>query len=387
MLQISKGLSLTPPKVVIYGPEGIGKSTLAGKFPGALFIDLENGTGRLDVSRIEAPQDYTAFKLVLKEIAKEAPQDYHTLVLDTADKLDGMITQNIIDNAGNKNINGIEDFGYGKGYTFIEESWRKLLDGLTDFQKKTGWTVIFIAHATQRKIETVGQLGNFDHYELKLSKKASPLLKEWADFLFFVNYDVTLIKDKDNNKTKAVGGERVIYTNHSTYYDAKSRAPLPDSLELDAEGVKTIFKAIYPDGNPMKKAQKPAAAAPAPQPEPKKEEPQPELSPEDKVHEEEVGCNIPPKVEEPKANSPEDLGVKKEAAAPAIDPKILELVKRVDNALTIEGYTRADLEMVTVKVGMRPKGTPLEQFSETDLKRLVDGWEKVSRNIKKIKEQ
>jgi hypothetical protein len=375
MLNISKGLNVTPPKVVIYGPEGIGKSTMAGKFPGALFVDLENGTGRLEVSRLDTPADYSSFKVLLKEIMKEPPEGYKTLVIDTADKLDGIITQSIIDGATDAKIQGIEDFGYGKGYTYVEETWRKLLDGLSIFQAKTGWGVIFIAHAMQRKIETVGQAGNYDHYELKLSKKASPLLKEWADFLLFINYDVTLIKD--DNKTKAVGGERVVYTNHSTYYDAKSRAALPDSLELDAEGFKTIMKAIYPNGNPLK--QPAPQSKPEPKPEPKKEEPQ--LSAEDKIHETEVGCNIPPKVEEPKTNSPEDLGVKKDETK----PEIATLCKRIDDALTVDGYTRADLELVTVKMGMRPAGTPLEQFSEQDLTRIVNNWEKVVRNITKLK--
>lgn len=382
MLNISKGLNLTPPKVVIYGPEGIGKSTFASKFPGALFVDLEHGTGRLDVARLDMPEDYAAFKILLREIVKEPPQEYRCLVIDTADKLDGMITQYIIDNATSKDVKGIEDFGYGKGYTYIEENWRKLLDYLAEFQRKTGWTVVFIAHAMQRKIETVGQAGNYDHYELKLSKKASPLLKEWADFLLFLNYDVTLVKD--DNKTKAVGGERVIYTNHSTYYDAKSRAPLPDSLELDAEGVKTIFRAIYPEGNPLKKAAPAAEPAPAPAPAPALA-PQPEITPEDRIHETEVGCNIPPKIEEPTSNSPADLGVKKDE--PTVDPKIQDYIKRIDNALTIDGYKRSDLELVTVKMGMRPAGTPLESFSEQDLSRIVNNWEKVIRNIKKLKEQ
>ena len=103
------------------------------------------------------------------------------------------------------------------------------------------------------------------------------------------------------------------------------------------------------------------------------------------MHEEEVGCNIPPKVEEPPANSPADLGVKKDE--PAVNPKIQDYIKRIDNALTIDGFTRSDLEMVTVKMGMRPQGTPLEQFSEQDLSRIVNNWEKVIRNIKKLKEQ
>ena len=143
--------------------------------------------------------------------------------------------------------------------------------------------------------------------------------------------------------------------------------------ELDAEGFKTILKAIYPNGNPLKQP------APQPKPEPKEEEPQ--LSAEDKIHEEEVGCNIPPKVQEPPSNSPADLGVKKDD----VNPEIAALCKRVDDALTVDGYTRADLELVTVKMGMRPAGTPLEQFSEQDLTRIVNNWEKVVRNITKLK--
>lgn len=385
-IAIQKGRKINPPKVVIYGPEGIGKSTLAGKFPGALFVDLEGGTSRLDVARVDAPKKFDDFKDVLKDIIREPPAEYRTLVIDTADKLDGMIQQSVIDGAIDSRINGIEDFGYGKGYTYMEETWKKLLDYLSIFQSKIGWGVVFIAHATMRKIESVGQIGNYDHFELKLSKKASPLLKEWADFLFFLNYDVTLIKG-ENNKTRAVGGERVLYTNHSNYYDAKSRASLPDSIELDDNGVKAILKAIYPNSNPLNAPAVAHAEPPKDIPSPKaavtvvedderngKAKTQGALTANEqkaeKVHAE-VGCNSEqPTPKQEKEESP-----------------VAELVVRVDKNLAEEGLTRADLELLTVKTGMRPKGTPLEKFNETDLKRIIAGWEKVVRNIKKLKEQ
>ena len=63
MLNIQKGISAAPPKVVIYGPEGIGKSTLASKFPAPLFIDVEEGTGRMDVARLTLPdKSFSSFK-------------------------------------------------------------------------------------------------------------------------------------------------------------------------------------------------------------------------------------------------------------------------------------------------------------------------------------
>ena len=38
-MKISSGKVIRPQKVVIYGSEGIGKSTLAAQFPNPLFID------------------------------------------------------------------------------------------------------------------------------------------------------------------------------------------------------------------------------------------------------------------------------------------------------------------------------------------------------------
>ncbi|MBR0283530.1 MAG: AAA family ATPase, partial [Oscillibacter sp.] len=54
-LNITSGVVRRAQKVVIYGPEGIGKSTLASKFPNPLFIDTENGTQHMDVRRVDAP--------------------------------------------------------------------------------------------------------------------------------------------------------------------------------------------------------------------------------------------------------------------------------------------------------------------------------------------
>ena len=49
-IPIQTGKIETAKKVVIYGPEGIGKSTLASKFPRPVFIDCEGSTNELDVS-------------------------------------------------------------------------------------------------------------------------------------------------------------------------------------------------------------------------------------------------------------------------------------------------------------------------------------------------
>ena len=44
-MRIKRGIQAGPQKVVLYGPEGIGKSTFAAQFPNPLFLDVEEGTG------------------------------------------------------------------------------------------------------------------------------------------------------------------------------------------------------------------------------------------------------------------------------------------------------------------------------------------------------
>lgn len=44
--EITSGINDKPLKVVVYGPEGIGKSTFAAQFPEPLFIDTE-GSSRI----------------------------------------------------------------------------------------------------------------------------------------------------------------------------------------------------------------------------------------------------------------------------------------------------------------------------------------------------
>ena len=39
-MNITSGKIMSAQKVVIYGPEGIGKSTMASKFPNPLFCDV-----------------------------------------------------------------------------------------------------------------------------------------------------------------------------------------------------------------------------------------------------------------------------------------------------------------------------------------------------------
>lgn len=235
---ISRGTVPKAKKVVLYGPEGIGKTTFAAHFPGAVFIDTEGSTVDYDVARFPEP---TSWQMLRDEVAevKRNPQLCQTLVIDTADWAEHACETHVC-KAGQ--VNSIEGFGYGKGYTYLREEFGRLLNDLTDVAN-AGVNVVLTAHAQMRKFEQPDELGAYDRWEMKLSKQVAPLVKEWANMVLFFNYKTYVTKENKNSaKGKAQGGQRVMYTSHHPCWDAKNRYGLPDILPLDYEGIRSVIE-------------------------------------------------------------------------------------------------------------------------------------------------
>lgn len=237
-LKVSSGTVTRPQKVVVYGPEGIGKSTFASKFPSPLFLDIEKGTSQLDIDRLDWSDSDTWTDLLdaIKEIST-TKHHYKTIVIDTADKAEQLCMQSICEKM---KVSGIEDIGYGKGYTYIGEEFAKLLSYL-DNVIKVGINVVILAHAKMRKFEQPDEMGAYDRWELKLTRQAGPLLKEWADMLLFCNYKTSVAKTKEG-AVKAQGGKRVMYTSHHPCWDAKNRHGLADVLNFDYGEIKHVIE-------------------------------------------------------------------------------------------------------------------------------------------------
>lgn len=182
-MEIIKGKIPGAKKVVVYGPEGIGKSTFASMFPDPLFIDTEGSTKDMDVARTPTPSSWMMLMEQVMEV-KRTPGLCQTLVIDTADWAEMLCIVQICD----KNHKGsIEEFSYGKGYTYVQEEFGRLLNLLEEVVK-TGVNVVLTAHAKIRKFEQPDELGAYDRWEMKLTKQTAPMVKEWADMVLFCNY-------------------------------------------------------------------------------------------------------------------------------------------------------------------------------------------------------
>lgn len=255
-MKVTRGIIARPQKVVLYGPEGIGKSTFASRFPAPLFLDVEGSTSQLDVSRVGHIASWQALLELVTEFNQDRG-DFHTLVIDTADWAERLCIRYICER---DRKGGIEDYGYGAGYMKLLEEFSRLLELLND-TIRAGANVVMTAHAQIRKFEQPDEMGAYDRWELKLNKKTTAqtaaLVKEWADAVLFANYKTVVVTDKENRK-KAVGGERVLYTQHRPTWDAKNRWGLPPEVPFDFSSI----TAFIPDA-PAKPAGKKTDAQPA----------------------------------------------------------------------------------------------------------------------------
>jgi hypothetical protein len=232
-MKITKGKQTRPQRVVIYGVESVGKTTFAAQFPNPLFLDIEGGTAHLETDRVEI-NSWAELNAALKEVANT---DYQTVVIDSADWAERLCVEELL--ASTKKTS-IEDFGYGKGWVQVAERMSRMLTAL-DSLIAIGKHVVLLAHSKVQRVEPPDLMTAYDRYELKMSKQSSPLVKEWADELWFFRFK-TKVVESENGKAKGTGGkQRIILTTHSAAYDAKTRSGLAEELPMEWDSVAHLF--------------------------------------------------------------------------------------------------------------------------------------------------
>jgi hypothetical protein len=213
---ITRGLIPSATRLALYGPEGVGKTSLTAGFPAPVFLDTEGGSAHLDVARFPRPRAWAELLAATNHLVA-ADHGFQTLVIDSIDWAEKLLIEEVCRKA---NKESLEDFGYGKGNVYLAEEFARFLVLLEKLRDR-GIHVVLVGHSMIRKFEAPDAVGAYDRFELKLSKQVAALVKEWVDALLFVNF-VTKVTEKDG-KQRAVGGrERVIHTTHTAAWDARA---------------------------------------------------------------------------------------------------------------------------------------------------------------------
>ena len=350
---ITSGPTATAQKVVLYGVEGIGKSTFASQFPNPVFIDTEGSTSNMNVQRLDNPNSW---QMLLDEVnyVKQS-RICSTLIIDSADWAERICKEHLA--VLGKWTDSNND--YGAKYVALEKEFGLLINKLSDLVE-LGINVVLTAHAKLKKKEEPDQMGAFDRYQLKMEDKTGAIVKEWADMVLFANYEMTVLTDEKTKSKKATGGHRVMYATHYPGWDAKNRHGLPDKLPFEFGTIAHIFNETH---TPV-------------------QEPEPQEAPVVETQPEQVELIPTPGAWTPGGGEVADTSTNQNQFSrdpivldPGIDPQLAQL-------MTANGVTEDEVKAVVVEKGFMPAEVAVKDYP-SDLVQggLVAQWANIFAQI------
>lgn len=243
---VTKGKQAAPLRELVYGVEGVGKTTFGADAPSPIFLG-EDGTKRLDVARFPVARSWKDVTDAVTELGREK-HDYRTVCIDTLDHLEGLVFAAV---CAREERASIADVPFNRGPDYALDFWRDLLRELEQLQEKTGMHVILLAHAAVKTFKN--PMGDdWDRFTLKIHEKAASLIRGWAQSVLFASYDVSVKKaQKRDTKGKADGVARYLYTQRIPAADAKNRYDLPARIDLSF----TEFARLLERGDPERAKQ------------------------------------------------------------------------------------------------------------------------------------
>ncbi len=232
---IERGGKPRPPRLLVYGTKGIGKTTFGASAPKPIFISTEDGMTSVDAPYWQT-KTYAEVEEAIRVLLKEE-HGFQTAVVDSLDWLEPIVWE---ETCQQNKWDSIEEPGYGKGYAATLPMWKHLIDGFKRLRDKRDMGLILLAHPEVRRFDNP-ETEPYDRYQLKLHRGASALLEEAVDAVLFANYRTSTVETEVGFKKvvrRAVGtSRRVLHTEARPAFAAKTRYKMPETLDFTWEAV------------------------------------------------------------------------------------------------------------------------------------------------------
>lgn len=237
-----------PPRLLIYGPEGMGKTSAAASFPAPVFLQTEKGEAAS--LELDSFGHLTTYESVIEAIAALASEDhsFKTVVLDGVSSLEKLIWNKVCRDG---NVKSIEEYdkGFGKGYVAADAYWNEVVDGLNHLRTERGMMVVLLGHSIITKFEDP-ETETYSVYSIDLQKRANAILKREVDAILLVKKDVTIKHDdekKNEGRARASGGDaRWFFTEGRPAFTAKNRYDMPARIMFPKGGAFEALGQYFP---------------------------------------------------------------------------------------------------------------------------------------------
>lgn len=260
---ISKEKKKAGLRIFLYAPPKFGKSRFAAEIPNHVFLNLEDGLSAIPEAnatpRIKTFEEFKDYLVAFME--EEHP--YRTLVIDTVDWLEVLISEYIVRMQRNPAYKALTDIPFGKGYPLLVAETRKLINGELEYLRtEKGMNIVCLAHS-DRKTITPPMGDAYDYYAPKLYAKKDKddttmaAWKEWVDIIGFGNTKIFTKNSGEgfNEKTQAVrSGDKFLYlTDKNPAFIAGSRYKMPDAIPFTYQAFReAMANALNPNNNETK---------------------------------------------------------------------------------------------------------------------------------------
>lgn len=219
-----------PPVFMIYGPPGIGKTSLAAHAPNACFITDQHEDGIIRLPHAgQCPVPAKHFVCLtwtnLIHNIQRATDNYSTIIIDSLTGMQQLCFAHCCKKDYKDNWTSKGFYSYQQGpSTAATRYWEPEFIQALQLAFDRNRSIYLLAHSEMKQVDDpVNE--SYNHYQPYLHKQLWQFTKRWCHNVLFYNHAVGMKKSDgfDKRKRPDLSTERrALYTNHSIAYEAKN---------------------------------------------------------------------------------------------------------------------------------------------------------------------